>query len=198
MPDRDGYIAGVPCWVDTTQPDPDAAAEFYGALFGWETEDTMPEDAPGKYFMARIRGRDAAAVSCADGARTRSPRCGTRTSRSTARMTTAEKVKAAGGSVVGSRSTSSTPAAWPSFADPQGASVLLWQPNQHLGSRVVNEHGTVNFNDLHTDRHRGREGVLRRGVRLGHCSTWAAASCTWTLPAYGDLLEERNPGRASA
>ena len=63
MPDRDGYIAGVPCWIDTTQPDPDAAAEFYGALFGWELEDTMPEDAPGKYFMARIRGRDVAAIS---------------------------------------------------------------------------------------------------------------------------------------
>ena len=61
MPDRDGYIAGVPCWIDTTQPDPDAAAEFYGTLFGWELEDTMPEEAPGKYYMARIRGRDAAA-----------------------------------------------------------------------------------------------------------------------------------------
>ena len=28
MPERDGYIAGVPCWVDTSQPDPDAAAGF--------------------------------------------------------------------------------------------------------------------------------------------------------------------------
>ena len=36
MPDRDGYIAGVPCWIDTTQPDPDAAAEFYGASCGCE------------------------------------------------------------------------------------------------------------------------------------------------------------------
>ncbi len=26
MPERDGYIPGVPCWVDTSQPDPDAAA----------------------------------------------------------------------------------------------------------------------------------------------------------------------------
>ena len=46
MPDRDGYIAGVPCWVDTNQPDPDAAAEFYGALFGWETENAMPPGLP--------------------------------------------------------------------------------------------------------------------------------------------------------
>ena len=36
------------------------------------------------------------------------------------------------------------------FADPQGAAFGLWQPNQHLGTRVVNEHGAINFNDLHT------------------------------------------------
>ena len=37
-PDR--YIPGVPCWVDTTQPDPVAAVAFYGGLFGWELEET--------------------------------------------------------------------------------------------------------------------------------------------------------------
>ena len=63
MPDRDGYIAGVPCWVDTSQPDPDAAAAFYGGLFGWDFEDAMPPGAPGKYLVARIRGGDVAAVS---------------------------------------------------------------------------------------------------------------------------------------
>src|SRR3954470_8274938 len=61
MPDRDGYPAGVPCWVDTSQPDPDAAAQFYGGLFGWELEDVMPPGSEVKYLMARIRGRPAAA-----------------------------------------------------------------------------------------------------------------------------------------
>ena len=32
---RDGYPAGVPCWIDTTQADPHAAAEFYRGLLGW-------------------------------------------------------------------------------------------------------------------------------------------------------------------
>src|SRR3954467_5639894 len=63
VPERDGYIAGVPCWIDTTQPDPDAAADFYRGVFGWEFEDMMPPGAPGKYFMARLRGGDVAAVS---------------------------------------------------------------------------------------------------------------------------------------
>ena len=29
------YPDGVPCWIDARQPDPDAAAAFYGGLFGW-------------------------------------------------------------------------------------------------------------------------------------------------------------------
>jgi len=36
MPERDGYIPGVPCWTDTSQPDPEAACDFYAGLFGWE------------------------------------------------------------------------------------------------------------------------------------------------------------------
>src|SRR2546430_11003077 len=62
MPERDGYIPGVPCWIDTSQPDPDAAVEFYSGLFEWEFEDVMPPDSPGKYFIARIRGGDVPAA----------------------------------------------------------------------------------------------------------------------------------------
>jgi predicted enzyme related to lactoylglutathione lyase len=29
------YPAGVPCWVETFQPDPSGAEEFYGPLLGW-------------------------------------------------------------------------------------------------------------------------------------------------------------------
>ena len=62
MPERDGYIPGVPCWVDTPQPDPEAAVDFYSGLFGWEFEDVMPPGSEGKYFIARLNGGDVAAV----------------------------------------------------------------------------------------------------------------------------------------
>ena len=42
----DRYIPGVPCWVDTNQPDAQAAATFYTGLFGWEMEDVTPPGAP--------------------------------------------------------------------------------------------------------------------------------------------------------
>src|SRR5262245_54644795 len=63
MPERDGYIPGVPCWVDSSQPDPEAGARFYADLFGWEVEDVMPPEAPGRYFIGRIRGGDVGAVA---------------------------------------------------------------------------------------------------------------------------------------
>ena len=56
MPERDGYIPGVPCWVDTSQPDPEAAAAFYGGLFGWEVRDVMAPESAGTYLVGQIRG----------------------------------------------------------------------------------------------------------------------------------------------
>jgi hypothetical protein len=68
LADRDRYIAGVPCWVDTSQPDPEAALPFYSGLFGWEFQNVMPEGSGGTYYIARIRGGDLAAVTrIADG-----------------------------------------------------------------------------------------------------------------------------------
>ena len=52
MLERDGYMPGVPCWVDTTQPDPEAAVAFYNGLFGWDSTDAMPPGSAGRYFIS--------------------------------------------------------------------------------------------------------------------------------------------------
>ena len=62
MIERDGYIPGVPCWIDTSQPDPESAVDFYSGLFGWEFEDVMAPGSPGRYFIGRLHGGDVAAV----------------------------------------------------------------------------------------------------------------------------------------
>ena len=72
MPDRNGYIPGVPCWVDTMHADPSTATEFYEGLFGWETENALPPGSPGEYHLARIRGRVVAGIGSQPGVR--SPR----------------------------------------------------------------------------------------------------------------------------
>src|SRR3954453_17607282 len=63
MSNQDRYIPGVPCWIDITQPDPQAAVAFYGELFGWQFEDVMPPESPAPYFVARLEGGDVAAVT---------------------------------------------------------------------------------------------------------------------------------------
>src|ERR1700747_3193107 len=61
MRERDGYVPGVPCWIDTSQPDPRAAVAFYSELFGWDCENVLPPGSPGEYFIARLDGCDVAA-----------------------------------------------------------------------------------------------------------------------------------------
>ena len=64
MSTRDQYPAGVPCFVDTLTPDVAAAKRFYAGIFGWEFAGpgAMPDDPPGEYYVARIRGDDVAAI----------------------------------------------------------------------------------------------------------------------------------------
>ncbi len=64
MSTRDEYSAGVPCWVETLQPDPHLALEFYGSLLGWQFSEAgpMPGGLPGAYVVARVDGRDVAGV----------------------------------------------------------------------------------------------------------------------------------------
>ena len=57
------YPQGVPCWVDTAQPDVEAATEFYGGIFGWTFEDAMPPGAPGRYAITKLDGQDVGAIA---------------------------------------------------------------------------------------------------------------------------------------
>jgi predicted enzyme related to lactoylglutathione lyase len=186
MSNQDRYIPGVPCWVDTTQPDPEAAVAFYGALFGWQFEDVMPPESPARYFVARLGGGDVAAV-------TTQPEGG-----QTAWNTyiwvadadeTAAKVREAGGRVLSEPMDVGEAGRMAVCADPAGAAFSIWQPNRHRGATVVNEPGSVNFNDLHTNDADGAREFY--GAVFG----WDLLSGgMWALPAYGDFLEERNPG----
>ena len=191
MPERDGYIPGVPCWVDTSQPDPDAAVSFYGDLFGWEFEDVMPEGSEAKYFMARIRGKDVAAVGSIPEAAPPMAMWNTYIWTDSADESTS-KVKDAGGSVLMEPFDVMDSGRMSFVADPAGAAFGLWQANQHKGSQLVNEHGTVNFNTLNT---RDVDGAKSFYEAVFGWTTLALPGGVemWTLPGYGDYLERDNP-----
>ena len=191
MPERDGYIPGVPCWVDTSQSDPEAAVEFYGDLFGWELENALPPDSPGKYFIARIRGGDVAAVgSIPEGAPTM------------ALWNTyvwvesaddaAAKVRDAGGSVVTEPFDVMDSGRMAVFADPEGAVFCVWQAKEHKGAQIVNEHGSLNFNVLNT-RDAAAAKPFYKAVFGWEVLELPGGAEMWALPGYGDHLETIHP-----
>jgi hypothetical protein len=191
MPERDGYIPGVPCWVDTSQPDPEAAVAFYAGLFGWELEDVMPPDAEGRYFMARIRGKNVAAIgSSPPGA---PPMAVWNTYIAVADADeTAAKAREAGGAVMMEPFDVMDAGRMAVLADPEGAVFCVWQARRNPGAELVNEHGTVNFNGLNT------RDVASAKAFYGSVFGWRTLSLPggvemWTLPGYGDHLSERDP-----
>jgi uncharacterized protein len=191
MTEQDRYIPGVPCWIDTTQPDPAAAAAFYGELFGWEFEDVMPAESPMRYFMARLPGGDVGAVaSQPEGA----PPAAVWNTYVWVQDSdeTAAKVRAAGGSVLMDAADVGDSGRMAVCADPEGAAFSVWQANQHRGAAVVNEHGSLNFNNLNT---RDIESARRfYGAVFGWETLRVGDGHAWALPGYGDFLEQRNPG----
>jgi len=191
LPERDGYIAGVPCWVDTSQPDPDAAAEFYGGLFGWEFEDAMPPGAPGKYLIARLRGGDVAAVSSPPEAAAAHAAWNTYIWVEDADEAAA-KARDAGGSVLGEPFEVMDAGRMAVLADPEGTAFNVWQAREHKGAGIVNEPGSLNFNVLNT---RDPASAKRfYGAMFGWTTLDLGSGEFWTLKAYGDYLEELTPG----
>jgi uncharacterized protein len=192
MLERDGYPVGVPCWVDTAQPDPEAAVTFYSGLFGWEFEDTMPADSPGRYFVARLRGRDVAAVGsqpegmptawnmyvCVESA-----------------DETAAKAKDAGGSVLMEPFDVGDSGRMAVLADPEGAAFCVWEARSFKGAQLVNEHATWNFNELNTRDPGGAQTFYRAvfGWEATTIVTGNGGFTMWRRPGYGDFLAERDP-----
>jgi uncharacterized protein len=192
MPERDGYIPGVPCWVDTSQPDPEAAVDFYRGLFGWKFEDMMPPGSEGRYFVARLRGLDVAAVGSIPEGAPPFAMWNTYVWVESADET-ASKARAAGGNVVMEPFDVMDAGRMAVCTDPEGAAFCVWEARQHRGARLVNDDGALNFNGLNTRDAAGAKSFY--GSVFGwRTITLGAGGELWTLPGYGDHLERDNPG----
>jgi predicted enzyme related to lactoylglutathione lyase len=192
MLERDGYVPGVPCWIDTSQPDPQAAVAFYSGLFGWDFEDTMPTGSAGSYFIARLRGGDVAAVGS-------QPESGPSMASWNTYIwvqraeETAAKVLDAGGRVVTDPFDVNKAGRMAVFTDPSGAVFRVWEANEHKGARIVNEPGSLNFNGLNTRDVAGAKSFYSSVFGWESLALGGSAEM-WRLPGYGDFLEQRDRG----
>ena len=192
MPERDRYIPGVPCWIDTNQPDPEAAAAFYSGLFDWKVEDVMPPGSEVKYFIARIRGGDVAGIGPIPQGTPPAAAWNTYIWVDSADETAA-KVTAAGGTVLMEPGDVMEAGRTAVFRDPEGAVFCVWQPKQHRGAAIVNEAGSLNFNNLNT-RDAESAKTFYGSVFGWRTLPMGSGAEAWTLPGYGDHLELLNPG----
>ncbi len=192
MPERDGYPPGVPCWVDTSQPDPEAAVAFYSGLFGWDFKDAMPPGSAGKYFIASLRGGSVAAVGS-------QPEDGPPTATWNTYVwvdnadEAAAKARDAGGRVVADPFDVFDAGRMAVLTDPEGAAFCVWQAMRHKGAQIVNEPGSLNFNGLNTRNMQGAQSFY------GSLFGWEALGLDggvqmWRLPGYGAFLEKSDPG----
>ena len=181
MSERDRYPAGVPCWVDTTQPDVDAATAFYSELFGWELAGPgeMPGDPPGRYYVARAGDGEVAGVaSCPPG----QAGAAWNTYVSVEDVDAAVRHATAAGATVVAEPFDAPPAGRAAvLTDPVGATFCLWQPAARQGAERVNEPGAWAMSMLVcTDPERA---AAFYGETFG-----------WTTEAFGPATLLRLPG----
>jgi predicted enzyme related to lactoylglutathione lyase len=153
MSERDDYMTGVPCWVDTYQPDPATASRFYAEVLGWEFEgpDVLTNTITSGYLVARFRGREVAAIGAS------SPNAASQGAAWNSYVAvdsleeSLERATGAGGSIVVGPVDMSPAQRWGAIADPSGAVIGLLEQGARRGAQLVNASGAWALSQLHTD-----------------------------------------------
>jgi predicted enzyme related to lactoylglutathione lyase len=137
------WPAGVPCWVDLTVPDLDAATVFYAAVLGWEFQRFGPEY--GDYAIAQVDGAAAAGIGPLppDG-----HPAWTLYLASDDVDATATAIGDRGGTLLLPPGDVGPLGRMCIAADPTGAVFGVWQAGQHIGAGIVNESGGLSWEDL--------------------------------------------------
>ena len=148
MPERSAYAHGTPCWVDLASPDVDASVAFYGGLLGWDASEPGPVQETGGYRMFTLRDKAVAGVGpCQDPAQ---PTVWTTYLAADDADAVAAKVPGAGGRVVMPPMDVMDAGRLAVFTDSVGAAFGIWQAGRHRGAQLVNEPGTMAWNELAT------------------------------------------------
>jgi uncharacterized protein len=170
MSERTSYEPGTPSWVDLSTPDPAAAKQFYGGLFGWEAEDAGPVEETGGYSMFTLRGRNVAGVGPLMDP-SQPAVWSTYISTDDAEAAVA-RARDAGAQVLVEPMDVMDAGRLAVVAHPAGGFVGFWEPARHTGAELVNEPGALTWNQLHT---RDREGA----------AAFYNAVFGWTLGDFG-------------
>ena len=156
LPER--YRPASPAGSTPHQPDPEAAAAFYGGLSAWELEDRMSAVSPARYFVARLGGEDIAAI----GRARRMPRKRSGLGHVRPGVDDADdaaaSATAAGGLVLTAPFDVLQAGRMAVLADPSGAVFAVWPgPGAHWRRARLDATGAWNWSNLHTPNAAGAE-----------------------------------------
>lgn len=145
----ESYAAGTPSWVDLMTSDQDAAIDFYGDLFGWESVRSGPE--LGDYAMCMKDGQPVAGIGPL-------PEDAAFPAAWTTYLAVDDvddivaKVEEAGGQIMAPAMTvegeGRRMGRMAVIADPSGGVFGVWQAMEHHGSGRANEPGSFTWNEL--------------------------------------------------
>ena len=147
MVERTGYASGTPAWVDLSA-DVEGAVAFYGPLFGWEAIATGTVEETGGYKLFTKDGKVVAGVGPQQ-AQDQPVYWTTYVSVDDADAVTA-KVRDAGGQVLMEPFAVMDQGRMGVYLDPQGAAFAVWEPQAMTGAQLVNEPGSLSWNELNT------------------------------------------------
>ena len=143
------HRAGEPCYIELFTADTDAAAAFYGPLFGWTAGEPSPEH--GGYRMFDKEGVPVAGLMANDGTAGAPDTWSVYLSTDDAGATVA-RATAAGATVLVAPMQVDDLGTMAMLLDPTGAAVGVWQPDTFPGTGVRGEPGGPGwFETLSTD-----------------------------------------------
>jgi predicted enzyme related to lactoylglutathione lyase len=146
-----GYPDGVFSWVDLATTDTEGAKSFYSGLFGWSGLD-IPTDSGMVYTMFQIEGLDVSGMGPLDEnlkAQGIPPHWSSYVKHDDVDGVAARAAEA-GGTVLMPPFDVMESGRMTMIQDPAGAVFGVWQPNQHIGAKLVNIPNTLTWNELMT------------------------------------------------
>ena len=152
MPEVTKYAQGTPSWLDLATTDLSGAERFYGELFGWECK-RVPAGEGQFYSMQYLKGRSVAGMMEQSKEQIEQgipPNWSTYITVDDVDAVVAKSEKL-GGRVITAPIDVFDNGRLAVLQDPEGAFFFLWQANKHIGTELVNEHGTVIWNELVAD-----------------------------------------------
>jgi predicted enzyme related to lactoylglutathione lyase len=147
---RTSYAPGTFCWADLGTTDVESARSFYTDLFGWESEDQETDS--GLYIMFKQNGRPVVAIYEQGAERLTAGWNPTWVSYVSVDDADAVAARAGelGAEIIQDPFDVMEAGRMALAADPTGATFAIWQPGNHFGAGVVNDVGTMSWNELRT------------------------------------------------